>query len=681
MNHRRELKCTVWSSSIIAVMMAGAVFVTLSAWAETRAGKLAMPDNFFKYDRLLASGFDYRESPQSASVLQRHRFRNTGWLDSDPWTRSAPNVVPIEAIASGSVHELKTALEALGLEQGQIHDLFVTGYFPVNSIDGLGTIESLHEIRRGDLNYSAGVDVSEGDRAIRADQARMDFGVSGTGVTVGVVSDSFNCLGGATLDIANGELPASARVIQEAGDCTDAVDEGRALMQIIHDVAPGAELIFHTGGIGTAGVAHAIATLQSEGADIIIDDAKSPFSTFYQDDAIARSVRDVVASGVVHVTAAGNDGRNAYESVFRTELDPVLAFSAHDFDPGDSVDVLQRFRLPEDQAMELVLQWDEPAFSISGHPGSAVNLDIHVVDDAGIQVLASAATDNIGGDPIEFLSIFNSPDSGVEYFNLLIVHAGGPAPGRIKYIIQGRFNGQILEHRLESSTIYGHANIAESISVGAVEWSMTPAYGIEKPLLRSFSSAGGGAVLFNEEGARYVEPRVANKPDVAAPDGVSTSFFNGAETSSEESDGVFVGTSAAAPHVAGVAALLLEIRPDLDPDAFKRIIAASAVDIVEREESSASMLPTGFDLDSGHGLIDARRAVDLALRYPEGVATQNDTTSDEVVAANADNVAVGGVIDVLMVILFLLVFVIRGLLVRLHSSRTMTYPLPAFLQI
>ena len=79
---------------------------------------------------------------------------------------------------------------------------------------------------------------------MRADIGRTAFGADGTGVMVGTLSDSYNCLGGAAAGVANGDLPAGVIVLDE-GPCP-ASDEGRGMMEIIHDVAPGASQAFHT---------------------------------------------------------------------------------------------------------------------------------------------------------------------------------------------------------------------------------------------------------------------------------------------------------------------------------------------------------------------------------------------------------------------------------------------------
>src|SRR4029450_3219759 len=108
------------------------------------------------------------------------------------------------------------------------------------------------------------------DRARRADIARGLYGVDGTGVLVGVLSDSYNCLGGASSDMVTGDLPPTVMVVQESTCGQGARSaEGRAMLQIVHDVAPGASLAFATAYGGQAGFANNILALRNQGAQVI----------------------------------------------------------------------------------------------------------------------------------------------------------------------------------------------------------------------------------------------------------------------------------------------------------------------------------------------------------------------------------------------------------------------------
>src|SRR5205823_3325960 len=105
-----------------------------------------------------------------------------------------------------------------------------------------------------------------------------------------------------------------------------------------------------------------------------------------------------------------------------------------------------------------------------------------------------------------------------------------------------------------SSTSWGHENSALGMTVGAAPYFSTPPYGANPPLKETFSSAGGMTVYFDTAGNPINGGAgvVRNRPDIVAPDGVSTTVSG---------FGPFFGTSAAAPHAAAVAALLRQARP------------------------------------------------------------------------------------------------------------------------
>ena len=161
---------------------------------------------------------------------------------------------------------------------------------------------------------------------MRADFARSTFGLTGTGVIVGVLSNSFNCLGGGAADMANGDL-SPVTVIQEISSCTGANDEGRAMLQIVHDVAPGTSLSFATAFGGQASFATNILALAQAGAKVIVDDVTYFAEPFFQDGIIAQAVDSVVAGGVAYFSAAGNHARQSHQSIFRPALAswPVLS--------------------------------------------------------------------------------------------------------------------------------------------------------------------------------------------------------------------------------------------------------------------------------------------------------------------------------------------------------------------
>ncbi|BAZ21332.1 hypothetical protein NIES4073_22100 [Kalymmatonema gypsitolerans NIES-4073] len=163
-------------------------------------------------------------------------------------------------------------------------------------------------------------------KATGVDVLRDRYGLDGTGITIGVISDSFATA--QTFDasgnrdtyatnIANGYLPSGVKVLKDYAG-TDAIDEGRALSQIIHAVAPGANLAFYTslGGVDVFG--QGIQALAAAGADIIVDDfnyypSNSPDVALNLLDQeppngpINQAINAVVNQGISYFTAAGNN--------------------------------------------------------------------------------------------------------------------------------------------------------------------------------------------------------------------------------------------------------------------------------------------------------------------------------------------------------------------------------------
>jgi hypothetical protein len=290
--------------------------------------------------------------------------------------------------------------------------------------------------------------------------------------------------------------------------------------------------------------------------------------------------------------------------------------------------------------------------SANGRRGAQSDLDVWFYDESGDPI--EPCTDdpeqlvcqipgfdyNIDGDAIETPIMVNFSDQDV------VVQVGvelyeGAAPNYIKYVYFDLDAGVFVpqEYDTASGTIYGHANATGAEAVGAAAWYQTEEWG--SPLrpncipacLNSFSSAGGTPVFFGANGRRLAIPELRLKPGVTGPDGGNTSFFLfdlGFEVpGTSEPDGLpnFFGTSASAPHVAAVAALMLDQRAR-DIAAHKRFIGPRKLtpyliywglrltaddlklrnfggDIGPQRVDNAS----GFDLDTGFGFVDAQRAL------------------------------------------------------------------------
>jgi hypothetical protein len=184
---------------------------------------------------------------------------------------------------------------------------------------------------------------------MRSDVARAQFGVDGSGVRIGVLSDSFDCAPGpfaqgqnftrAGQDAVNGDLPLGVRVLEDLHTIPDSecTDEGRAMMQIVHDVAPGASLSFQTAFLSEEDFADGIRALANDGAKIIVDDVAYFDEPMFEDGAVANAIDQVVARGVAYFSAAGNEARQSYSAEFHASGRHGIAGLRHNFDPGSGI--------------------------------------------------------------------------------------------------------------------------------------------------------------------------------------------------------------------------------------------------------------------------------------------------------------------------------------------------------
>ncbi|MDQ5767175.1 S8 family peptidase [Thiothrix subterranea] len=563
----------------------------------------------------------------------------------------ANHLVIIDVIAKSDPQALLTLLIQHGMKPLAVNGRIISGQIPVQRLDELDALEGLNEVKLSKIITSQGSVTTQGDIATESSVARPAFGVDGSGITVGVISDSYNCLGGAAQDQSTQDLPPQVTIMADALDCSGRTDEGRALMQIVHDIAPGAKLLFHSGENGTATTANAILKMVSDyKADIIVDDFKAISANFFQEDAVTQATQKAVKAGVVYVTAAGNEGRNAYQSTYHEYTDKVLKLNAHNFATDGSTDIYQRIIVPEGVGFNLMLQWDSPAYTISGSPGSQSDLDIFIFNKNHTRILAASTFDNIGKDPIEDLYFFNDVGSGETEFDIVITKASGALPQLMKYIILNSIDGIIGEYATNSSGIFGHADSASIITVGASNYMNTPKYGQFPALVEYYSSAGGSSILFDINGNRLSTPITNHKPDITAPDDVDTTFFGNQDTDNNGFPNI-AGTSAAAPHVAGIAALLLQVKPTLQPVDIKNILNETAIDITQINNKAKNTLPTGFDFDSGYGLVNAEAAINLAKNYQPSIPPDNsDGNMGDITVNNPNQLGGGGAFDLFYIV-------------------------------
>ena len=556
--------------------------------------------------------------------------------------------VVVEALATpGQTRTLERALRGLGARNVSRYEHQVSCLLPIDRISQLSDINALQYARPvPEPTTDKGSVTSRGDIVLKSDQAREIYGVDGKGIKVGILSDSYNNLDGEKDGIASGDLPRrGVRVLQDLPG--GGSDEGRGMAELVHDVAPGAQLFFRTAFLGQADFALGIDELVAAGCNVIVDDIGYRTAPFFQDGVIAQAADRAFQKGVAYFSSAGNSGRDSYESPFNNSgiqladaEGNVLGF-AHDFGGGD---IFQDFVLePSDTAagdfnnVLLSLQWDDPSASVTGGVGADTDLGLYFIFPSLDNFVLAVDEDNIELDPLEFGGVRNPFEDSLQV-RLVITKKAGPDPALIKYINFG--NTPIEDKATNSPTVFGHKNARGAIAVGASAWFFNPRFDetLSRPLLNDFSSVGGVPILFRKNGTRLGTPDLRFKPEVTGPDGGNTTFFgrdlSESTTAPGEPDGFpnFFGTSASAPHVAAVAALMQEAAfGALSPRTIEVFLQRTATDM---DNPYTPGLDQGFDFATGAGFVQADEA--LALVNEQSLPTMAITPIVERVVFDAN---------------------------------------------
>ena len=484
--------------------------------------------------------------------------------------------------------------------------------------------------------------ISEGVTQLNVAAAREEFEVDGEGIEVGVLSDSYDqatsAVPGGPIatteedDEASGDLPGTGSPCATQKTLVDELqsyeffeeeesfDEGRGMLQIVHDVAPEANLAFHSAFNGELDFAEGIEDLATAGAGVIVDDVGYFEEPFFQDGPVAEAVNTVTEAGSTYLSSAGND--NLFDGEgneiasweapeYRdsgncpAEVRSLSAFNAThclDFNPEEATDRTFGIEVEAEETLTLDLQWAEPWFGVEN------DLDAFLLNDEG-ELLTASFEDNVDktGKPVEILQ-WENPTAADQVVQLVVNHFAGPGQPRLKFaLLQNGGGVSGVEYPKSGGgdvvgpTIYGHAAAASAIALGAVSYDQ----GKEPEEPEEYSSRGPSTHYFGPvEGETPAEPlltpEVVSKPDVAATDCGRTTFF-ARQPLSEPGVWRFCGTSAAAPHAAGVVALMRETAPSQGPGFLRLALAETAVPVGEFGRCAV-----------GGGMIEALAAVETA---------------------------------------------------------------------
>jgi hypothetical protein len=590
------------------------LFLVLVAASDMAFAQADLPANI---DNGLRRFMSAEQGNKSAAFAQPKNARSTA---AGLVVRDSAQRVLIEIHLNGSVplESVRNQLTDMGAkitsETRSYREGGFTAFIPANRIaeaarsPGVLSLTLSHRPRR-----NVGAATSGGVFVLHTDKLNAQ-GIDGTGETVGVLSDSYDTatttLSGdpltihAAQDIATDDLPGPGNsdnpnpvvVIEDFND-PSSTDEGRAMLQIVHDVAPKAKLAFASAFFSKMDFADNIRKLRTDAnCNVIVDDVLYTEEPMFSDGIIAQAVDDVVTSTVLdgpkcaYFSSATNYQGGGYVADFNPVSDTVARAGLpnqniqlnqvptaltsggfHNFnpDPNGPVDISQTFIIPAQDTVEFDFQWNDPFDQtpmLPDFPGVTTDYNILIFDEQGNYLDAVSGTDDnfATQEAIEDVIVDNPGDTDLRY-QIVIARAGTtpatPVASKIRYLALDNFGGVGAEeyYQEKAPTGHGHNSAVSAISVGAYVYDDDPSNPVAPPFtpfVEEFTSTGPATIFFDASGKRLNAPDIRMKPEISAPDGGNTTFFG----DDYEGDGLpnFFGTSAAAPHAAGVAALLFQ---------------------------------------------------------------------------------------------------------------------------
>ncbi len=530
---------------------------------------------------------------------------------------------------------------------------------PVTRLSAIAELPSVCSVRLPNYGMSnIGSITTEGDSLLKADQVRALFGVNGTGIRVGVISGGIagvfasgctSCSGLSGGPISTGDLPpvigtrdASGRLISLSGGIiaqsfcgngnlegcpTNA--EGTAMLEIIYDLAPGVQLLFANFDTDLA-FENAVNFLAAN-ADVVVTDISffgKPYDgTSNVSTNTASALNDNINPIRAFFNSTGNRARDHYRGdyvdsgvdgttlvgvagnfhLFRATADTsdVLGLGARTFDP---------IFLKGGATAAIFLVWNDP-FSASTN-----DFGLYLVQDSTGRLVKTGL--RLGpNEPNRALEYTN--DTGADrYFDIRIQNLGNKAVVRnlnmfIRPVTgptwlaptQETHNYNTVKSSVPAQDDAGGSPVSV-ISVAAANWKTSDA-------IELFSSNGP-----------TLDGRI--KPDVTATDGVSITGAGGFGNSPPGTfPQTFFGTSAAAPHAAGVAALLLQLAPCLKSGA-----AGARTPVDARTLLRKLILDNAFQLgDPGMNNVFGAGRIDALASANQTIPTAN-AGPDRTVAGN-----------------------------------------------
>jgi len=466
-----------------------------------------------------------------------------------------------------------TLLEDRGAVVEITYKHFVQARVPLDLLYGMLDIPFVRYIRTP--SRPVPTVISGGVEVINADDAHA-FGYNGSGVKVAVIDLGF--------DVTNTEISGNIVEavsflnppdIMRGGDS----EHGTACAEIVLDVAPEAQLFLYNVGTDIE-FSNAVDRAISQDVDII-SVSLGWFNTPSDGTGFICDVIDnALSNGVLCVISAGNQAENHWEGTFRD--DDLNGW--HEFYGTDETN---EFYAYAGNLIWITLTWDD-------WPTSDQDFDLYLYDDTMSVVVSSETSQDGTQSPMEYIWMY-APSSGTYH----IAIDNYDSTRNVNFDLHT--SGSYIDYYVRSSSILDPGTANGAFTVGATH--------VADDSLEGYSSRGP-----TNDGRL--------KPNIAGPAQVYTSAYG---------YGTFSGTSAATPHVAGAAAILLSANNSRSAVELMQILESTALDLGE----------PGPDYSFGYGRINLNYSYPYENRIIH-VPGNYSTIQEAIDAAYADDTIIVG---------------------------------------
>jgi len=411
--------------------------------------------------------------------------------------------------------------------------------------------------------------------------------LAGDGLKIGIISDGTDSVATA---ISTGDVPADVVIVNNRYGG----DEGTAMLEIVHDMAPNAKLFFSDYGNSMLGFNASIKALVDAGCDIIVDDIVYFAEPFFEDGVISKFIESYVTpKGILYLSSAGNYADNHFQGNYTSTYNDNSGNYEQDYNPSSAGVQHMPILIPALSKISIVLQWSDP-YTASNH-----DLDLKICSNDAMTSGCFSSLNYQTGEgytPYEQINVTNNSGTSYTYYVDVFSYE---SMSNLKIEIY-TFGTIPMSYGTRSDSTFGHSTSKDVLSIAAISQQSN---GVTRP----YSSLGPFTMR---------DGTVRNKPDFTGVDQVTVSGVNFYSP--------FNGTSAAAPHIASVAALLWSNNRSL-----------TRVELIELlKTKSVDLMTEGYDYNSGYGFVTLS---------PDKLAffiTKNSSVSGSVVMDRLVNISV-----------------------------------------